>query len=94
MTCIKTGAIVHIPCYDLVFSADLFQVENAVVVRANGPLKRGENAFPLKRFCGRHQPTHNLLDSMAGNEFWRDDLGIFVVPQTRLVAHKPQEMAS
>lgn len=81
MACFKTGAVVHMIPHDLVFAADIWRVEGAWVVRANGPLHRGHNAFSPKdaHLNGFREPTHELQgDNGAG--FWRDDLGIWVVP--------------
>lgn len=78
--CVKTGALVHMIPHDLVFSADLFEIAGAMVVRANGPLHVGVNCWKSSApFCDRHQPTHELHDD-HGTGFWRDDLGVFVVP--------------
>ncbi len=77
--CVKTGAIVHMISHDLVFAADLYEVSGAIVVRANGPLVRDGNCWPrTAKFCETHQPTHELRDDHG---FWREDLGIFVVPR-------------
>lgn len=89
--CVKTGAIVHMLPHDIVFHADLFEVAGAVVIRANGPIERGVNAWPgSSPFCLNHKPTHELLDD-HGAGFWRDDLGVFVVSADllRMVA-KPE----
>lgn len=67
--------------HDLVFAADLYDVAGAMVVRANGPVTRGKNAFPPSTFPGR--PTHELLDD-HGSGFWREDLGVFVVDKDYL----------
>jgi len=64
--------------HDLVFQADLFEIAGAMVVRANGPLKRHGNAWPTSQI-GMPRPTHELHDD-HGTGFWRDDLGVFVVP--------------
>lgn len=83
--CVKTGAIVHMIPHDLVFQADLYEVAGAIVIRANGPIIRDGNAWPSRKFCEHHQPTHELLDD-HGTGFWREDLGVFVVPADRLTA--------
>lgn len=83
MTCIKTGAVVHMLSHDLVFSADLFKVGNARVIRANAPLVRGKNCWDPTEALMR--VTHTLGNAIASEEFWRDDLGVFVVPEDRLV---------
>jgi hypothetical protein len=78
--------------HDLVFSADLFEVAGAVVVRANGPIIRDVNAWPRSaKFCYVHQPTHELHDD-RGHGFWRDDLGVFVVPSECLTAIKEADL--
>jgi hypothetical protein len=80
--CVKTGATVHMVAHDLVFQADLFEIAGAMVVRANGRLVPGQNC----EYSGDWKwtaPTHILSDRpIAG--FWRDDLGIFVVPKNQL----------
>lgn len=82
--CVKTGATVHMIPHDLVFQADLFAVAGAIVVRANGPLVRDQNCWSRSRkFCDDHKPTHELHDD-SGSGFWREDLGVFVVPADRL----------
>lgn len=86
MTCIKTGAIVHMYGHDWVFSADLFEIAGAIVVRANGPLRLGRNAFrssdgsSVNPFLGR--VTH-VLEPGPEAGFWREDLGVFVVPKAQ-----------
>lgn len=87
--CVKTGATVHMLPHDLVFQADLFAIADAIVVRANGPLVRGDNCWPRSAaFCELHQPTHELHDD-HGTGFWREDLGIFVVPKDLVVVCIP-----
>jgi hypothetical protein len=82
--CVKTGAIVHMLAHDLVFHADLYLVGGAMVVRANGPLKRDSNCWPsTAAFCQDHKPTYELHDRPSAG-FWREDLGIFVVPADQL----------
>lgn len=84
MTCLKTGAVVHMLAHNVVFHADLFAVAGAVVVRANGPIIHGKNAWPREsKFSEYDPPTHELTDCI-GDEFWREDLGIFVVPKDKL----------
>jgi hypothetical protein len=84
--CVKTGAMVHMLAHDLVFAADIFEVAAAIIVRANGPLVRGVNCWPSSApFCEHHKPTHELYDRPTDG-FWRDDIGIFVVPSSQLRA--------
>lgn len=74
MTCIKTGAIVYFMNYDVVAPADIYQVGNARVVRTPQTLGEYQNA-PLDL-----KPTH-AIHSTGIVEFWRPDLGVFVVPE-------------
>lgn len=75
--------------HDLVFQADLYAVAGAIVIRANGPIARNINAWPRERkFCEHHSPTHELHDD-HGTGFWREDLGVFVVPADLLTKVTP-----
>ena len=84
MTCIKTGAMVHMRGHDLIFPADLFEVAGAIVVRANGPIVRGKNALPAHDPRVRRAATH-VLHPGPEDGFWREDLGVFVVPKAQCV---------
>lgn len=77
MTCVKTGARVHFADYGFVVAADIFKVGSAIVVRT--PLF-AEAEFP--QFNGTNA-THQVESSVVGEEFWRGDLGVFVVPEAR-----------
>jgi hypothetical protein len=81
MSCLLNGARVHMLSHGLVFSADLYEVEGAMVVRANGPLTP-RNTWRAND-DGWMEPTHELLDD-HGSGFWREDLGIFVVAKLYL----------
>lgn len=74
--CVKTGALVHMVPHGILFAADLFEVAGAMVVRANGPLRRDSNCWAFIE--GQSLPTHELHDD-RGTGFWREDLGVFVV---------------
>jgi hypothetical protein len=64
--------------HNLVFQADIFEVAGAIV--------RDVNAWSRSaKFCEHHQPTHELRDD-HGTGFWREDLGVFVIPADCLVA--------
>lgn len=82
MTCIKTGARVHFLDYGYVVPADIFRVGGAIVVRTP---KLADEAFP--KYDGTNA-THKVASSIVGEEFWRADLGVFVVP-----AHNFSEIA-
>ena len=78
MTCIKTGARVYFPQYGQMLPADLFQINDAILVRVmqKDSLEQGLGfgGNPLNA-------THEVVSPQGGvNEFWRDDLGIFCVP--------------
>lgn len=93
MTCIKTGARVYFANYDMVISADLFAVENTIVVRTN------PHATCQTPHFERDQATHVVVSNAGGgNEFWRDDIGVFVVPACNIQpvnhGHKPQTMGN
>lgn len=90
--CVKTGATVHMVPHDIVFQADLYEVGGAMVVRANGPIVHGVNAWPRSaKFCEHHQPTHELLDD-HGTGFWREDMGVFVVTPDLLRSVPPKKV--
>lgn len=84
--CVKTGAVIHMVPHGLVFSADLFEVAGAIVIRANGALTRGTNCWTIAE--SPRDPTHDLHDD-RGTGFWRDDLGVFVVPRDKLIEIAP-----
>jgi hypothetical protein len=73
------GAVVQYCGHNGCFVADLFDVENVVVVRANGPVT-GEN---LIRDGSLGEPTHHLVDFPAAG-FWRPQLGVFVIPKKQI----------
>jgi hypothetical protein len=62
------------------FVADIIEIEGAVVVRPNGPVKLDR----LKRdMASVRAATHHLTDSPTAG-FWRPDLGVFVVPAAQV----------
>lgn len=71
------GARVHYCGHDGTFAADLYEIEGAVVVRANGPLRLDALDRPARN------ATHHLSDFPVPG-FWRPDLGVFVVPAAQL----------
>lgn len=75
MTCIKTGAQVYFANYGVVVAADIFSVAGAVVVRTNG------NIDGLGRSPDETYFTHTIYSEPLNKEFWRPDLGVFVVPE-------------
>lgn len=79
MTCIKTGARVHFVNYGQVLAADLYRVNDAIVIRV---LRPGSLELNLGTTIQLEHATHAVVAPAGGqNEFWRDDLGVFVVPE-------------
>jgi hypothetical protein len=74
----KMGAKVLYCGHDGWFAADIFEVEGANVVRANGPVTPGNLVRP-----GSGEATHHLSDFPKAG-FWRPDLGVFVVPKDQV----------
>lgn len=82
MTCIKTGARVYFADYNVTLSADIYAVEGVVVVRT---CSWRDEAFPR----GDEGATHNLYAPPGGvDQFWRPDIGVFVVPQRCITEFK------
>lgn len=77
MTCIKTGARVHFVDYGQTLPADLFQINDAILVHVNIQYALDTNQGTIDS----SRATHEVKSVFGGgNEFWRDDLGVFVVP--------------
>lgn len=70
MTCIKTGAMVRFPEYNVTVPADLYAVDGVIVVRF--PPSAWEHAAIGD---DNLEPTH-IAYTEGG--FWRRDLGILV----------------
>jgi len=73
----KMGAVVQYCGHDGTFVADIYEVAEANVVRANGPVTSSNLNRPAKN------ATHHLIDMPSGG-FWRPDLGVFVVPKKQV----------
>jgi hypothetical protein len=85
MSASKMGAMVKYCGHDGCFVADIFLVEGANVVVANGPVT-GNN---LLRPANKHKPTHHLVDfPVAG--YWGAGRGVFVVPQDQVIELEKQ----
>lgn len=74
------GAMVQYCGHDGCFIADIFLVEGANVVVANGPVTPDN----LKRPAAKHEPTHHLSDFPSGG-CWKPHKGFFVVPEDQVV---------
>jgi hypothetical protein len=82
MTCIKTGATVHFVDYGQVLAADIYKIANAILVRVQQKDALRQNyGFDIDP----KEATHEVYSNPGGaNEFWREDLGVFVVPEANL----------
>lgn len=79
MTCIKTGARVRFTEFEnVVLSADLFQVGDAIVIRTNPQALGNRYGKPPSPFAATHAVTFPFGGQ---NVFQRDDIGVFVVPK-------------
>lgn len=78
MSIVAMGAVVQFCGHDARFVADIYVIEGACVVRANGPL----NDKTLSRLATG--ATHRI-DDFPKAGFWRPDLGVFVVPKRQVI---------
>lgn len=83
MTCIKTGAYVSIPDYNLFAPADIYQVGDVFIFRFN------VNPCQFDSYNAQRKVTHTLAVNFAGDNFIRFDLG-FVVVEARAVTTNPE----
>ncbi len=91
MTCIKTGARVLFSNYGTVLSADLFSVQDTIVIRTHPNSIHAGSGWDVS------QATHVVESNVGGgNEFWRDDIGVFVVPASnvRVLSQRPQSQTT
>lgn len=80
-TCIKTGAVVQLPDYNLTAMADLFAVGDARIIRfTDDPRQIGHHGAGFPR-----PVTHRLYLNNRPN-WWRPDLGTAVVHESDLQA--------
>lgn len=84
MTCIKTGAKVLIEDLGCVVAADIYEVGDCVVIRST--IIDPDDFEP--RSNGGMMPTHVLSSDIRGREFWRGDIGVFVVTSDKLIEVK------
>ncbi|MDP2662037.1 MAG: hypothetical protein Q8R28_15035 [Dehalococcoidia bacterium] len=75
------GARVRYCGHDGWFMADIYVIEGASVVRANGPITPGKLNRPGEG------ATHHLMDYPTPG-FWRPDLGMFVVPSRQVLEER------
>jgi len=86
MTCIKTGARVHLENYDVIVAADLYSVGDVIIVRWTPQSYHQATPEDLKH------ATHSVR--LVGHDLWhRDDLGVTVVPSHMIrTLPQPQEI--
>lgn len=72
----RCGAVVQYCGHDATFIADVITVENAVVIRANGPIEKNLTR-PAKN------PTHHVVDFPKAG-YWNPNLGVLVVPASQV----------
>lgn len=81
MNCIKTGALISVPAYNLCAPADIYQVgQTTLVVRFNGDPQQSEYAFTQEAIA---DATH-VLEANGLENFIRFDLGIIVIDRIDL----------
>jgi hypothetical protein len=75
-----TGARIQYCGHKAVFSADVYPVGSAVVIRALGPISETY----LDRTPTSYGAADYHLTDTPEIGFWRPDLGVFVVPKAQL----------
>lgn len=73
MTCIKTGAVVRFPEYNVTVAADLYAVDGVTIVRF----------LPSQWDCDNHREVTHVAYTEGG--FWRQDLGVLVTSSVQEV---------
>jgi hypothetical protein len=92
MTCVKTGARVHFYDYGQTISADVFKVGNCTIVRTHAD-QVGHELFST--FANEERRDLTITAPMgAVNQFWRTDVGVFVVPDAYVVWHTAPDCAT
>lgn len=76
------GATVRYCGHKATFTADIFLVGNANVVRPDGPIDL--KTLNTDEEVYKSQATHELVDFPTVG-FWRPDLGVFVVPEKQVI---------
>jgi hypothetical protein len=78
--CIRTGCTVHFGNYNIVVSADVFRVGKTLIIRTHpDQVKAGGDPA-----AANHTPELWELEvwsTQTGEEFWRPDIGVFVVEE-------------
>lgn len=82
----KIGAVVMYCGHRAWFKADVFEVGNCCVVRANGPLTKESGNLQFNAGFAEGYPagvTHHVVD-YPDHGFWRPDIGVLVVPKEQV----------
>lgn len=74
--CIKTGCNVYFPDYSQTLSVDVYRVGNCLVIKAHQDQVGGGDGLDNTR-----DPELVVRPEREGEEFWRTDLGLLVVPE-------------
>lgn len=77
--CLKDDAVVWFVESDAVVHASLFRVGCTIIVR---PVPDAVKNY-TGAYCGKKDATHRVTGKGHG-EFWRDDIGVFVVKITNV----------
>lgn len=86
MTCIYTGARLYIEAHDVLVPADIFEVDSVRIARVL-PNHLEEIMSAARQPGGAARDAANwVLNGEMSPEWWREDLGVFVVPAYRLEA--------
>jgi hypothetical protein len=76
--CIKTGAKVYFANYDVLINSDVYRIGSAILIRTHaGQLDRASYSADQ----GNDSVDLTITSQGNGEEFWRSDLGVFVVPE-------------
>lgn len=81
MTCIKTGATVYMRPYDRVLCGDVYQVGNTRILRVIPSQLNQARGGKSRMRIDYGLPDWNLSDPGLRENFWREDIGVFVVPE-------------
>jgi hypothetical protein len=79
--CVKTGAMVHFSDHNLTISADVYRIGTCILIRTNN----GQLSYDHGRGNSRIDLT--IRSNGGCEEFWREDLGVFAVPEDQINFH-------
>ncbi len=87
MTCIKTGAVVYFENYAANVRADIYKVGTTYVIRTNNRTVSEAEFFGAAQFGDRDPKATYTVTAAPSEKFWRPDIGVFVLPDTRVINH-------